>query len=59
MRKEKEMNVSKEADRQFMEELQRTDRPRYDRIIRAALKETHRIQKQASDRQPVELLKAA
>jgi hypothetical protein len=29
------MNVSKEADAAFMTELKRTDRPRYDRLVKA------------------------
>lgn len=39
------MNVSQEADKAFMEELQRTDRPRYDRLIRAMEKEAYRVQR--------------
>jgi hypothetical protein len=31
----RKMNVSREADQTFMRELERTDRPRYDRLVKA------------------------
>ena len=39
------MNVTKQADHNFMEELKRTDRPRYDRLIHAMQKEAYRLQR--------------
>lgn len=37
------INVSREADAQFMRELERTDRPRYDRLVRNMMKEAARL----------------
>jgi hypothetical protein len=37
------MNVSKQADQNFMNELKRTDRPRYDRLAHIMEKEAARL----------------
>jgi hypothetical protein len=39
------MNVSREADQTFMRELERTDRPRYDRLLKAMSVHAVRLQR--------------
>jgi hypothetical protein len=39
------INVSREADIQFMRELERTDRERYDGLVRNMMKEAVRLQR--------------
>lgn len=53
------MNVSKEADRNFMAELRRTDRVRYERLVTAIQRDAYRAARSEKEQQQVELPKAA
>ena len=53
------MNVSAQADKAFMAELQRTNPARYDRIVKNMLREASRLAAQSKPSEQVELKKAA
>ena len=53
------MNVSTQADKAFMAELQRNDPQRYDRLIKNMLREASRLAAQSKPSEQVELKKAA
>ena len=53
------MNVSKEADRNFMAELKRTDRARYERLVTAIQRDAYRAARIQSEENQIKLPKAA